>query len=148
MELFKAKMLAIELLDNHGLLEKGWYFEFDRAKRRFGCCNYGIKRISLSKPLTELRTYEMVRNTILHEIAHALVGSKHNHDNVWKAKAIEIGCNGDRCSSDVRLEPKYIGTCPNGHIHKRHRIPRSRQSCGACLPHKFDERFLITYKKP
>jgi hypothetical protein len=146
MELLQAEGLAIDLIIEYGLFDKGWDFQFDRAKRRFGCCNYTKKRITLSEPLTKLRTEQMVRNTILHEIAHALVGHEHGHNKVWKAKAIEIGCNGDRCSGDVRLEPKYIAYCPNGHESPRHRKSNRRQSCGRCSP-KFDERFLITYKK-
>ena len=34
---------------------------------------------------------EEIVDTILHEIAHAIVGSKHGHDAVWKAVARRIG---------------------------------------------------------
>ena len=32
-----------------------------------------------------------VKDLILHEIAHALVGCAHGHDYVWKANCVEIG---------------------------------------------------------
>lgn len=145
MELLQAQKLAIELMDEHGLLEQGWFFMFDNAKRRFGCCHHYMKRISLSKPLTELREESSVRNTILHEIAHAIVGGRNGHNRIWRAKAIEIGCNGERCSNDVTIEGKWIGTCPNGHIHYRHRKP-TESSCAICLPTKFDRQYLINFK--
>lgn len=149
MDLYVARKLAIELMNQHGLLESNWYFSFDNAKRRFGCCNYGLKQISLSKHLVSLNTEGNVKNTILHEIAHALVGFKHHHDAVWKAKAREIGCTGDRCYSSKNVttpEAKYLLVCPNGHTAKRHKKPRvvKKQSCAKCCP-VYDERYLLTW---
>ena len=135
MELYDARKMAIELMNKHGLT--GWYFDFDRAKRRFGACHFRTKHISLSIYLVALNDEVRVKNTILHEIAHALVGAKHNHDAVWKAKAREIGCTGDRCYSSrdtVTPESRYIGTCPNGHEYKRHKAPKRKTSCPKCCP--------------
>ena len=39
-------------------------------------------------------------DTILHEMAHALVGQVHGHDAVWQAQV--LGCSGRRCH-DVQL---------------------------------------------
>lgn len=145
MDLFEARRIAINLMNKHGLT--GWHFDFDRAKRRFGACHYRTKRISLSTHLVALNDEARVKNTILHEIAHALVGPKHNHDAVWKAKAIEIGCTGDRCYSSVDTvtpESRYIGTCPNGHQSRRFKAPRKTVSCGKCSS-SFDSRYIITY---
>jgi hypothetical protein len=146
MELLQAKKLAIDNMYFHGLLDEGWNFEFDTAKRRFGCCNYTKKRISLSAPLTLLRDEQFVKNTILHEIAHALVGYKHGHGKVWKAKAKELGCNAERCSSDVRIQGNVKGVCPNGHEVFKHRMPKREQSCGRCS-NKFERNFLMTYER-
>ena len=145
MELLQAQKLAIELMEQHGLIDKGWFFIFDHAKRRFGCCNYRSKKITLSAPLTELRDESFVKNTILHEIAHALVGSRNGHNNIWRAKAIEIGCNGNRCSSDVEIKGKWVGTCPNGHTKHRHRKPSGSISCGTCS-NVYDPRYAINFK--
>lgn len=127
-------------MTEHGLIQQGWTFKFDSAKRRFGVCKYRPKVIGLSSHLTELNDIERVRNTILHEIAHALVGASHGHDNVWRRKAIEIGCDGERCC-DVRAvvtpESRYIAICPTcNHTHKRHKMTSKlllrQYSCGLC----------------
>jgi hypothetical protein len=147
MELNKAKQLAINLMTEHGLIGNGWSFKFDHAKRRYGCCAYSKRIISISGPLTEIREQDKVKNTILHEIAHALVGAGHGHDSVWKEKALEIGCNGERCGNDVRIKGNWIGECPNGHVSYKHRIPKRKMSCGICYPKKFNDKYLITFKK-
>jgi len=148
MDLIKAETLANELMKQHNLIASGWRFSFDNAKRRFGACNYDLKKITLSHHLVKLNDESQVRNTILHEIAHALVGFKHGHNAVWRAKAIEIGCDGNRCySSEVtKPEPRYIGVCPNGHTHRRHKKPNLMQfeSCGMCC-NTFNSDYLIKW---
>jgi hypothetical protein len=135
MELIKAKELALELMKFHGLTEKGWRFEFDNAKRRFGVCRYRTKTIGLSKHLVSLNEVARVKNTILHEIAHALTPG-HHHDFVWRTKAIEIGCDGNRCySSDEVERPQgnFIAVCVGcGHEHYKFRTPKRTSSCGKC----------------
>ena len=83
----------------HGLL--GWVFKFNRRKRQMGICFYPHQgrpgRIELSIYFVEKNSEEEIRDTILHEIAHALVGPKHAHDAVWRAKYIEIGAVPKRC---------------------------------------------------
>ena len=103
--------LALGLLREHGL--KKWRFKFDHSTRRAGCCNYREKLISISFNLARNASDEDIHDTILHEIAHALVGKKHNHDAVWKAKALEIGCSGERTHRLVFSPPRYQVTCEN-----------------------------------
>ena len=64
-----AEALAHQLISDHGLSD--WHFEFDRAVRRFGFCMHRARTITLSKRFTLLNPEPEVRNTILHEIAHA-----------------------------------------------------------------------------
>jgi len=153
MKLIDAQTLALQLMVDHGLLEQNWYFEFDNAKRRFGVCNYRYKRIGLSKHLVSLNDEARVRNTILHEIAHALVGGGHGHDNVWRRKAIEIGCDGERCYSTKVVETpesRYIAECKGcGKVHKRHKMTRSLKygssSCGTCSNGRYNPTFKLEW---
>ncbi|MEE9367596.1 MAG: SprT-like domain-containing protein [Pontiella sp.] len=104
-------MLAQELIALHGL--KKWRFKFDHSTRRAGCCNYRDKMISIAFELARSGSDEDIRDTILHEIAHALAGRKHNHDAVWKAKAHEIGCTGERTHKLQFAPPRWSVTCEN-----------------------------------
>ncbi len=110
MELSNVQLLADHLLNEHELFKKGWRFSFDRAKRRAGCCRYSKKEITLAKAYAEQEELK-IKNTILHEIAHALVGPKHGHNEIWKQKALEIGCDAERCHYVVFSKPKYKLTC-------------------------------------
>lgn len=149
MNLEVAKNEALSLMQKHGLLDLGWRFEFDTAKRRFGCCNYSPKKISLSKHLTELNEIAEVKNIILHEIAHALVGYKHGHDSVWKQKALEIGCDGNRCysySKVNRVQGNYIATCGTcSHTYHRFKRPKGKSSCGKCS-RGFNPNYLLNFE--
>jgi len=90
--------LARTLMNAHGLND--WVFKFDGAKQRLGSCKYSKKRILLSRhlvtnPVVDIST---IKNTILHEIAHAIVGIGNNHNHTWKSKALSIGCDAERCT--------------------------------------------------
>jgi len=153
MDTFKASQLAKELMAKHGATAMGYRFAYNSRKRSAGICDYRKKTVELSLPLTQLSNEVDVTDTILHEIAHALVGSGHGHDAVWQRKAIEIGCNGKRCYGKEKSSTfeayktvaKYKGVCPNGHEVFKNRMPRNRQSCAKCCP-RFNDKYLFVYK--
>ena len=124
--------MAEELLLEHGLI--GWRVQLDGAKRRAGICRFSDQVIGLSAPLTELHSEDEVRDTVLHEIAHALVGARHGHDRVWRATAVRIGCSGARCvdAESPSVAGDWLGVCPAGHVKDRHRRPERVMSCGLC----------------
>ena len=127
-----ARTIAVRLMDKYDLFDKDWKFAFDNARRRLGLCSYRRKTISLSKNYLPLVDEAEVIDTVLHEIAHALVGKKQGHNWIWKQKAVEIGCNGQRLyKGEARVEAKYVGTCPKcGRVIHRHR--RKKISCSRC----------------
>ncbi len=131
-ELRAALRLASELLGKHGLEE--WSVGLDRAKRRAGACHHAPRVISLSRPLTQLHDEVEVHETILHEIAHALVGPKHGHDETWRRAALAIGSTGRRCVSDEapKLAGKFIGRCVAGHECSAHKRPERIKVCSSC----------------
>ncbi|MEI5673085.1 MULTISPECIES: SprT-like domain-containing protein [unclassified Nocardioides] len=144
MDLDEAARMGRALMAEHGL--RGWTLVFDRAKRRAGICRYDRRQIGLSAPLTELHDEADVRDTVLHEIAHALVGVRHGHDAVWRATARRIGCSGERCVSREapELEGAWVGTCPAGHRVTRHRRPDRPAACRRCGP-TFDLAHLLAW---
>lgn len=99
MELKRAEEMVKDLMHYHGLHD--WHFKFDRAVYRLGLTHYGRKVISLSKQATLRDVEARVLNTILHEIAHVLVGPGNGHNHVWREKAVQIGCDGNR-TTDVQ----------------------------------------------
>lgn len=100
MNLNEARTLAITLMDKHGLIENGWNFEFDRAKKRLGACHYSKRKITISHYMTEAADEETVTQTLLHEIAHALLPVGAGHGPQWKALAKRIGYTGKRTASN------------------------------------------------
>ncbi len=88
---------ARRLMFQHGLIQRGWKFDFDRAKKRFGQCRYHDKTITLSKYHVYNEPNSEITDTLLHEIAHALVPPHNGHNALWKQVARSIGCTARRC---------------------------------------------------
>ena len=151
METTKARELAINLIQKHKLDIEGWTFKYTNAKTVFGKCSYKSKTISLSKPLTIVNKKDDVVNTILHEIAHALC-PKQNHNNIWKSKAKEIGCDGSRCyCTDKIKQPKskYVAICVGcKKVYKAYRLRKRKSSCGFCSGGKFNPLYKLQYSTP
>lgn len=139
-----ALHLARALLDEHGL--RDWSVGLDRAKTRAGATHFGTRRITLSGPLTRLHDDDLVRDTVLHEIAHALVGPAHGHDAVWKAKARQVGASDSRCFSSEAAKSlaPFIGVCTEGHEVRRHKRPTRLVTCAQCSP-RFDLAHLFQW---
>jgi len=108
MELTAARTLALKLMDQHGLTALRWSFRFDGAQKRLGLCTYRSRTISLGEAFASAAEESDVRDTVLHEIAHALVGPGHGHGPVWKKKAHELGCTpkstGRNAAADARWD--------------------------------------------
>ena len=140
--------LARALMDEHGL--KDWTLAFDRAKNRAGNCIRKQRTISLSKPLMSLWTTGQVRDTILHEIAHALTPDDRGHGREWRVMCRKIGADPTRTwghDGERQIEGKHLGTCPSGHTIRRHRRSKARVSCSMCNSAGFDSRYLFTWKE-
>lgn len=138
--------MAVDLVREHGL--DGWRVGFDTAKRRAGVCDYRRRRISLSAPLTRLHAEEEVRDTVLHEIAHALAGHAAGHGPLWQATARRIGCTATRCvpGDAPRVPGEWVGVCPAGHVVERYRRPERVLACQQCSP-RFSVRHVFEWTR-
>ena len=96
-KLHEIRTWAIEQMEEWGLIEENWSFVWDtRAVRRYGQCRYGSKEIGVTKKLASINTIEETKDVVLHEIAHALAGSGHGHDYVWKGWCRKVGARPER----------------------------------------------------
>ena len=74
-----------------------WTLVFDRnATVRAGLCSHRTRTIHLASEYARKVADTELRDTALHEIAHALTRG-HAHDAVWRAEARRIGCSSLRC---------------------------------------------------
>lgn len=106
-ELLLKGFLALgwRLLREHNL--EGWYFQLCGDEVLMGSCDHTLRTINLSTPHA-LRDPRSVKDTILHEIAHALVGFEHGHDETWRRVARSLGC---KDKPEAKARPRYIVSC-------------------------------------
>ena len=106
---------AAELLErylNAGAPATRWRFRFETATSRAGICRYNTRTIALSVSFALRASWDDIRDTLLHEVAHAMVGPGHGHDAVWQTAARRIGCTANRCSTVTHSLKRWIGECP------------------------------------
>ncbi len=128
--------MAMRALRDHGLDRRGWTFAFNHAKRQLGVCRYTQKRIELSLHFVKANDALAVRDTILHEVAHALAGAEAGHGPAWKAACMRIGAKPQRLDFEaVMPQGRWQATCPAcGYRYQRHRRPTagSTYHCRTC----------------
>lgn len=133
-------------------------FGFDNAVRRMGCYHIKKKRITLSRPITLLNDEERVKNTILHEIAHALAEKERpssGHNYFWKIKARMVGCDAERtCGSDQVVAPPSRGvmvclSCNmQSPVYRRPAKPvkkACRHCCNKYAGGRYNEKYALQY---
>jgi hypothetical protein len=110
---FRVYHITGFLLHHYGLHD--WKFKGQILEDRiFGECDFNTKTISINKTTFSILDYELLKDIILHEIAHSLVGPNHAHDKIWLAKALDIGCSGQSTCEIIKLikvdKDKYSAT--------------------------------------
>lgn len=137
---------ANALIDLH--LDSSWSFGFDNAKTRAGLCNYTTKRITVSKYLAARYEDDEIHQVLLHEVAHAIAGTRAGHGARWKTIAAELGYEGKRLHDGAIANEfaPWLGTCPAGHVHYRYRTPTRPLACGKCSA-RFSSAHLIVWRK-
>ncbi len=142
-----AERLARQLIGEHGLTAKGWRFDWMNGKRTCGLCCYNVKTIKLSVHYVARNDEPAIRNTILHEIAHALAGYRAAHGPEWKRVCREIGCVPSRLNhAAVMPEGKWKATCGGCQkVFSRHRytkVPGRTYFCPRCRLPKGELKFV------
>ena len=139
MDTNKALTLARELMDAHGLghVSLNWH----RSNASLGFCHHKradrfspwrCTEITLSRGLVSVNKESTIRDTILHEIAHALAEHTAGHGPLWKLQCIAIGARPEaRCGLGVVSVPTKIkAICPVcQHPHYFTRMPVRERYC-------------------
>jgi predicted SprT family Zn-dependent metalloprotease len=135
---FFRELVATEM-EWHGLSQQSWRVAYDRGRRRAGKCVHRSKTLSFSRHLIARGSPADMRNTVLHEISHALAGPTHGHDRTWRTIALQIGCDGKRCHNIELAPATWIYACSSGcwnsprfkRSHLGTTLQRTCRMCGA-----------------
>jgi len=143
-DLDRVKTWANALIALH--LDPTWSFGFDNAKTRAGLCNYTDKHISVSRYLAARYEDDDIHQILLHEVAHAMAGTRAGHGPKWKSVAKELGYEGKRLHDGPVADDlaPWVGACPAGHVHYRYKRPQRQLACGKCS-RRFDAANVISW---
>jgi hypothetical protein len=114
------KLYIENKMNEHGLVRGGWNYSILKQKQMskltaMGKTSFEKKLIFISYDFILNFPIEAIKNTILHEIAHALTPG-HEHDDVWRNVAIQIGCDGKVFNDYGNLMKPALLICKN-HIY-------------------------------
>ena len=146
----QIEKMTKKLMTKHGLVRQGWKFYFSPKKSFIGQCRFGEKVILLSEPFALSIKIAEIEDTVLHEIAHVLVGPGHGHGKVWKAKCVEIGCRPYASkkveflkSANIEIY-KYKATCPKcGYISCKNK--KYVCSCPKCSKGVYNSNYKMNW---
>jgi SNF2 family DNA or RNA helicase len=108
-----ASQLTRVELDKHGLKDWGVRISTNINDPFLGLCMYKDKCIIINAHHIDIHPDAEVKDTILHEVAHALTPGN-GHNDVWAAKAREIGCTNTLPCSHLDLPPQVIDAIRSG----------------------------------
>jgi SWI/SNF-related matrix-associated actin-dependent regulator of chromatin subfamily A-like protein 1 len=157
MERHQAAKMMREELNAYGLTDWGVRLNQNADSKFLGLCSYKDKCIILSAHHIDIHPEPDVIDTIKHELAHALVGPGHGHDEVWAAKARAVGCTNTLPCSTLSLNPEVIDAIRSGASVEvtfeeqvirtpKYTITRLQDKCDKCgkVAKSVDERIIRT----
>jgi hypothetical protein len=124
------------LLEERGLT--GWTVVFESSISRGGRCHHDSKTIGYAVPFMLYASDEQRRNTMLHEVAHAVTGPGHGHDAAWKRLFLRLGGNGSALSEypkEVFTHENFVwlSSCPTcKDVTGMKQAPQTVWGCAKC----------------
>jgi predicted SprT family Zn-dependent metalloprotease len=80
-----------------------------------------------------LNSEECVRNTVLHELAHALAGFAAHHGPDWQWWCRKLGARPERLNTEAVVIYNVFADCQCGpNTHKKMRMPKGTRICLRC----------------
>lgn len=112
----EATQITRDLMNDNGLNDWKLRLITDVKTPFLGRCAESQQCIYLNAHHIDQHHSELVKDTVLHEIAHALVGVKHGHDEIWRAKAKELGSHALEACVSFGLSLDALDAIRSGHI--------------------------------
>ncbi len=135
-----ASQLLRDTLNQHGLSEWKGSLSLLENNSWVGLCDYKKKTIFLNAFAVDIHPDDEIKDTVLHEVAHALVGENHKHDSIWAAKAEEIGARSTPCNM-FSIPSHVVDAICSGHVVElieetikvpKYRVTRLQDECPFC----------------
>lgn len=143
----QAVLKGAQLLIDNGL--KDWKINFQGSRKALATCYAWQKTIKFSRHFVLVATEEQFEGVTLHEVAHAIVGPGHKHDQVFKRKCIEISPTADYAKARVNTGidiVKYALDCPE--CGAKSKANKNRHwICSKCKSDGKEVKFLISERK-
>jgi len=113
-----------------------WKLTWNNAFSRAGICYENKKTISISRHYIKRNNWNNIKNIILHEISHAIVGNINGHNEKWLKTFKKLGGNGKMyCNNYCKNNDyKYIRYCiniPCDNLTSYH-LTRRKKKCTNC----------------
>ncbi len=140
---------------------EGWSFHWNKRTTALGLTHFRTRQIELSILFASVLPMEVMENTSLHEVAHALAGFHAGHDLEWQEYALLVGAKPERCANveeyrhlltPATMGYKYSAVCQtcNYQFHFSRmgkQWKTGRKACNQCCNKynrgKWDERFIL-----
>jgi hypothetical protein len=121
-----VRALALGIMREH--LDESWTFRFSRTTRFAGFCDDhpGKHVVALASWNALLSPEYAIRDTMLHEVAHALdryVKGGAHHGASWMKVAMDLGVQLDLTWDATQIRP-WRGYCEVGHLTVLHSLPK------------------------
>jgi predicted SprT family Zn-dependent metalloprotease len=131
-----ALLKAVHLMSKSGLSD--WKININNKRSILAETWYRTKTIMFSKHFVMVATEDQFVGVTYHEIAHALVGKGHGHDEEFKKLCTEISPNAEYSRSSVNIGVsirKFLLECPDCG-YKGSTNSKKDRYCGVCWKNK------------
>src|SRR5215471_837955 len=147
MDRTEASQYCRAKLNEYGLKDWSVRLTTDPNLPFIGKCMYHDRCIILNAHYIDIHPADEVRDTILHEVAHALCPGQ-GHNSIWATKARDIGCTNTLACSHLDLPAHIIDAIRSGHtveievVEKKvehiirevkHTVTRLQDYCPFCM---------------
>ncbi|HPQ80046.1 MAG TPA: SprT-like domain-containing protein [Candidatus Dojkabacteria bacterium] len=149
-ESIEDKMLSIQKFAYMKLeeyyLDCGWTFEWSNTKRTIGDCNFKAHTIRISRFYLPLMSEEELKDTFLHELAHALLGMGYGHNQMFYDMCRKVGCKNPNKDVDVPLHNyRFKAVCSRCGFTTFKNRRNVNGACPKCCNGVYNKKYLLDW---